>query len=614
MRSLLPTSRRRSRPSFALGVLVAVACLVVETSVGLFLREISPVQSLGVLYLIGLLLVASVWGFVLALPMAMVSTVIFDYFLLPPAWSLRLTRHEDLVILGVFIALTVLASVLARLARLLSTETAAREESDLSAELARLLLRSPELTSALPVAARKLAVALGLSSASISQAAITSDEKHVAIPLRGGGAPAALLVPADLSRSAMRRLSHRVVPSLEVLLEAARERERTATALRTSRDAFSRIAEEQAALRRLATLVAHTAPATVVFQAIAREMGQLLGVMHSVVIRYEPAGTTVVVGSWNVGREAMLPIGSRRAIEQGTVADHVFRTGTPARMDSLEGGGALSAELRSRGIISTVGCPIMVCDSLWGLAILASSTSRPLPDDAEARMLDFTELAAAALANARSDADLRASRARVVAASDAARRRIERDLHDGAQQRLVSLGLELRGIEAAIPPAREDLRRQVSATAKSLEETVIDLQELSRGLHPAVLAKGGLEPALTVLARRSALPIELEVSLPGRLVQQLEVTVYYVVSEALTNAAKHASASAVRVEVTTGEGLVQVSVHDNGIGGADPSGGSGLIGLTDRVEALGGRLSILSPAGGGTSLRADLPFEPAEGS
>ena len=594
-------------------MLVAVACLVVETSVGLVLRQFTPVQSLGVLYLIGLLLISSVWGLVLGLPMAVVSTVVYDYFLLPPAWSIRLTRHEDLAILGVFMALTLLTCALARVARLLSTEMAARQESDLSAELARLLLRSPELASALPAAARKLAVTLGLSSASISQAAITPDEKRVAFPLCGGGAPATLLVPAGLSRSAMRRLRDRVVPSLEILLEAAREQERTATALRASRDAFSRIADEQAALRRLATLVAHAAPATVVFQAIAREMGQLLGVMHSVVVRYESAETTVVVGSWNVGRDAMLPIGSRRSVEQGTVAELVLRTGAPGRMSSYEGSGALATELRSRGVVSTVGCPIMVGESLWGLAILASSTSLPLPEDAEARMLDFTELAAAALANARSNAALKASRARVVAAADAARRRIERDLHDGAQQRLVSLGLELRGIEAAVPPAREDLRRQVSATAKSLEETVLDLQELSRGLHPAILAKGGLEPALTVLARRSALPIELEVSLPGRLVQQLEVTVYYIVSEALTNAAKHASASAVRVEVTTGKGLVQVSVHDDGAGGADPSGGSGLIGLTDRVEALGGRLSILSPAGGGTSLRAELPFEPVGG-
>ncbi|MGH3375757.1 MAG: sensor histidine kinase, partial [Actinoallomurus sp.] len=190
--------------------------------------------------------------------------------------------------------------------------------------------------------------------------------------------------------------------------------------------------------------------------------------------------------------------------------------------------------------------------------------------------------------------------------------RIERDLHDGAQQRLVSLGLELRGIEAAIPSHREDLRRQVSTTAKSLEETVIELQELSRGLHPPVLATGGLKPALMVLARRSALPVELEVSLPGRLVQQLEGTVYYIVSEALTNAAKHALASVVRVSVSLDEELVQVSVHDDGSGGADPSRGSGLIGLTDRVEALDGRISILSPAGRGTSLRVELPYEPEE--
>ena len=595
-------------------MLVAVACLVVETLAGVILKQFTPVQSLGVLYLIGLLLIASVWGLVLAVPLAVVSTVAYDYFLLPPVWSLGLTRHEDLTILGVFMALTLLACALARLSRLLSAEMAAREEADLSAELARLLLRAPELSTALPTAARRLAAALRLPSASIRQAPITPDEDRVVFPLRGNGVSATLVVPAGLGRPAVRRLRDRVVPSLEVLLEAARERERTADALRTSRDALGRIAEEQAALRRLATLVAHASPPTEVFKAVAREMGQMLGAMHSLVVRYEPSRTAAVVGSWNdrPDLDASLPIGSRWTLERGTVSELVFRTGAPARVDSDEGDGEFANRPASRRVLSSVGCPIVVGRSLWGVAILSSSTSRPLPEDTETRMVEFAELAAAALANAQANDDLKASRARVVAASDAARRRIERDLHDGAQQRLVALGLELRGIEAAIPPQREDLRRQVSVTAKSLEETVIDLQELSRGLHPPILAKGGLEPALMVLARRSPLQVELDVSFPGRLAQQLEVTVYYIVSEAMTNAAKHAFASVVRVSVTVGEGLVQVCVHDDGAGGADPSGGTGLIGITDRVEALGGRISILSPAGGGTSLRIELPIEPEE--
>jgi signal transduction histidine kinase len=225
------------------------------------------------------------------------------------------------------------------------------------------------------------------------------------------------------------------------------------------------------------------------------------------------------------------------------------------------------------------------------------------------RMLEFTELAAAAIANAQGNADLKASRARVVAAADEARRRVERDLHDGTQQRLVSLGLELRGIGEAIPPELDEVRTQLARTAKSLDDAVVDLQELSRGLHPAILAKGGLKPALMMLARRSAMPVELDISVSGRFAQRFEVTVYYVVSEALTNAAKHAFASVVRVGLAMGCRTLRLSISDDGVGGADPSCGSGLIGLTDRVEAIGGKISIVSPAQGGTSLLIELPLD-----
>jgi signal transduction histidine kinase len=167
----------------------------------------------------------------------------------------------------------------------------------------------------------------------------------------------------------------------------------------------------------------------------------------------------------------------------------------------------------------------------------------------------------------------------------------------------------MRGIEAAIPHEFNDVRVQVAHTAKALEEAVAELQELSRGLHPAILAKGGLEPALMVLARRSPVPVELDVSLDERLPQRCEITVYYVVSEALTNTAKHAFASVVRVAVGVRDGIVRLSIQDDGVGGADPSHGSGLIGLTDRVEAVGGTITIHSPEGGGTTLLVEIPVE-----
>jgi signal transduction histidine kinase len=608
---LSSVSRRRPRPPLTLGVLVALACLVAETGLGALLQKISPVHALAAPYLIGLVFVTSFWGLWLGLAMALVSTVLFDYFLIPPAWSLTLTRPLDLTILGIFLGIAVLACPLARLARLLSAEVQAREDADLCAELARVLLRAPALGTALPIAATKLARVLGLPSASIRQSAVTASDGHAVFPLHGQGVRATLVVPARIGRPAMRRLQDRVVPALEVLLEAAHERERVSDALRSSCDQLAQVVEEQTALRRLATLVAHAAPPTEIFEAVAREMGQVLDVLHTVVARYDRDGTAVAVGSWNRRSEldAALPVTSRWTLEKGTASEVVWRTWAPARIDSYGGGGRLAALLRERGIVASVACPVVVGCSLWGLVIASASVTDPLPPDTDKRLMKFTELIAAAIANAQSDADLRASRARVVAAADEARRRIERDLHDGTQQRLVSIGLELRQVASAMPSDRDELGRELAGVAKALDEAVIDLQELSRGLHPAALAKGGLKPGLSVLARRCALPVELEVSFSCRFAQQVEVTAYYIVSEALTNAVKHASASAVRVRLDLHRKLLRVSVCDDGGGGADPSRGSGLLGLTDRVEALGGTLSIASPPGRGTSLLAELPFE-----
>ncbi|GLY73133.1 DUF4118 domain-containing protein [Actinoallomurus iriomotensis] len=609
--SLLATLERRPRPRLWLGFLVMAMCLTVETLLGVALAKVVPVESLGVLYLVGLLLVTSLWGLAMGLVMAVASTVVFDYFLIPPAWTLWLTKSEDLAILGIFISLSLLACALARAARLLSGEMEARQEADLSAELARLLLRAPDLNAALPATARRLADALTLPSASIDLGDVPAENGGLAFPLRGEGIRATLRVPGGLPRPVTRRLQDRVVPSLEVLLEAACEREQVAGALRASRDELARIAEEQAALRRLATLVAHVAPENEVFSAVAREMGQILGARHTLVVRYEPACAALNVGAWSPspGDDVNPPLGSRWTLEEGTVTELVARTGAPGRINGYTGRGPLSTQLRARGVVSAVGCPIIVGRSLWGVVVVSTRSADALPEDTEVRMMEFTELAAAAIANAQSNADLKASRARVVAAADEARRRIERDLHDGTQQRLVALGLELRGIEAAVPPEFADVRLQVAHTAKALEEAVVELQELSRGLHPAILAKGGLEPALMVLARRSPVAVELDVSLDERLPEPCEMTVYYVVSEALTNATKHAFASVVRVAVSVGNETVHLTIRDDGVGGADPSRGSGLIGLTDRVEAVGGTISILSPKGAGTTLLVEIPCE-----
>jgi signal transduction histidine kinase len=224
-------------------------------------------------------------------------------------------------------------------------------------------------------------------------------------------------------------------------------------------------------------------------------------------------------------------------------------------------------------------------------------------------MAEFTDLVATAIANADSRSQLAASRRRIVAAADEARRRIERNLHDGTQQRLVSLGLAVRAAEADVPPDRRGLRVELSGIATGLMDAVAELREFSRGVHPAILSEAGLGPALRALARRSTIPVDLDVRTDTRLSEPIEVAAYFVASEALANAAKHAQASRMEVSLAMRNGSLVLSIRDDGIGGADPGGGSGLVGLRDRVEALGGTIRIDSPPGGGTSLVVTLPID-----
>jgi signal transduction histidine kinase len=294
------------------------------------------------------------------------------------------------------------------------------------------------------------------------------------------------------------------------------------------------------------------------------------------------------------------------------IATRVFRTGCPARLEGVEfqnSPGSVAAWLRTTGLRSTVAVPIIVDERVWGMAALGSLRPEPMPPDTEARMSDFADLVATAIANAATRADLIASRARIVAAADDGRRRLERDLHDGAQQRLVALGLQVRLAEASVPPDGHVLGEQLGDIASGLTGVMADLQEISRGIHPAILSKGGLGPALKTLARRSAVPVTLKLAIDQHLPDSVEVGAYYVVSEALTNAAKHARASHVAVHARAKDGVLSLSIGDDGIGGADFGKGSGLIGLRDRVEALGGRIWITSPAGSGTSLEATIPLD-----
>jgi signal transduction histidine kinase len=397
-------------------------------------------------------------------------------------------------------------------------------------------------------------------------------------------------------------------PDTEARLGQFTELMATAIANAESRAARAVLTEEQAALRRVATLVAQGASPQDLFEAVAEEVGRLLPVGSASMARFEPDGSVTTVASWHT-TEAAFPPGKRWPTEGTNVSWMVLQTGRSARLDDFSAAtDPIGVAAREAGIKSAVGSPIVVKGHLWGV-MTATSTEGPMPPGTEERLASFTELVATAIANAKSAGDLAASRRRIVAASDETRRRIERNLHDGTQQRLVSLGLAVRAAEANLPPERVDLRAELSGVAEGLVAAVEELQELSRGIHPAILSKGGLGPALQALAHRSAIPVDLGIGADVRLAEPIEAAAYFVASEALANAAKHSEASRIDLSLAQRDGSLVLSVRDDGVGGADAGRGSGLVGLTDRVEALGGSIRVSSRPGKGTQITAELPLE-----
>jgi signal transduction histidine kinase len=398
-------------------------------------------------------------------------------------------------------------------------------------------------------------------------------------------------------------------PDTEARLAKFTELVATAIANTESREELTRLAEEQAALRRVATLVANGAQPAEVSQAVIDEVGQVIGADAAALFHFESDRIATMASTWSMSGPS-LPVGTQLPIEKGTAARLIVETRRPARINSYDGvPGATVALARELGWRSAVAAPVIVDGRLWGMAIVYSTSDRLLPPDTEERLLQFTDVVATAIANADSRAQLDLSRSRIVATADATRRRIERDLHDGAQQQLVSLALQLRAAQAMVPTELSEHRAELSNVVEGLTGVLDDLREIALGIHPAVLADGGLAPALKTLARRSPLPVELDVRVDGRLSEQVEVAAYYVVSEALTNAAKYARASVVLVDVEQRNRMLCVIVQDDGRGGADPERGSGLIGLQDRAEAIGGTISLVSPEGNGTSLRVELPLD-----
>lgn len=367
-----------------------------------------------------------------------------------------------------------------------------------------------------------------------------------------------------------------------------------------------RLVEEQAALRRVATLVAGNAAPERVFQTVTEEVCDLLGLQTAVLHRFEGGRTSTIVGKFGAptGR---FELGNEVELEIGT-ALQVLETRAPARSDysTLSGPGA--AELRGLGFGGAVGVPITVAGAIWGCLVVALKEDEAMPVETEHRLQAFAELVALAVSSAQAREELEASRLRIVEASDTERRRIERNLHDGAQQRLVALSVGLRIAQGKLPEAADEAARLLEVASEELVEALTELRELAQGIHPAMLTERGLEPALEVLAARAPLVVELDVELPERLPEPVETAAYYTVSEALANVVKHADACSAAVRVECADGEVVVEVADDGAGGADAERGSGLRGLRDRVETLDGELLVESATGRGTVVRAELPI------
>jgi signal transduction histidine kinase len=368
------------------------------------------------------------------------------------------------------------------------------------------------------------------------------------------------------------------------------------------------LVQEHAALRRMATLVARGPSPADVFAAVTRETGELLGAQRSTLLRVETPERAAVVAGWSRGAAPAVPVGHTAVIDGRGILGRMLRVAAPVRIDDFdEVGGSVAALMRRLGIRSAAAGPIVLGGRIWGALTASWPAGESMPAGAEDRVAAFAELVSLAIENAEARQQLAASSARLVAAADEARRRIERDLHDGAQQRLVAAALELAVLDRRLDRDPEGARTALARAREHLEGGLGELRDLARSIHPAVLTDRGLEAALDALVDLSPVPVDLRITVPDRLDAAIEATVYFLVSEALTNVARYARADAVSVDVAPAGGDLVVTVADDGVGGADPGTGSGLRGLVDRVHAIGGRLQVISAPGQGTCLRAHLP-------
>jgi signal transduction histidine kinase len=656
--------RGRFWVEIVLAVVVGVAAFVVAAVVSTAARSHVPTVLLGLVLLLAVLAVARFAGILYALPAGVVTILAFDWYFLPP---LRNLDGATVLVLGLFLGMSVIVGALAtqagrRAARSEQARGVLADEQAALRRVATLVARQPSPAEVFAAVTEEAAGLLHLDSTHLvvyerDQTATVVGSCNprgqpipvgTRVPVEGdniigrvfrtqqpariddygdAGGPVAEKVRSIGVRAAVGvpvlaggRLwgvlavgSSRPEPlpaDTEIRIGAFTELVGTAIANSDARTEIERLAGEQAALRRVATLVARGAETGEVFAAVAREVS---GVMHlpvAAVQRYEDDGeTTTVMAAWSDRPHPFQP-GTRWPYHASGLGARVRQAGRAGRVvDYSRRRGAFAAKARELGLYSVAGAPIIVNGAVWGLVTIAS-TDGPLPDRTEDRLAEFTELLGTAIANTQSRTELSASRARIVAAADETRRRLERDLHDGIQQRLVSLALKAGTIATMTPQPVDKIQGELSLLADGLGTALDELREVSHGIHPAILSEAGLGPALEALARRSAVPVELDLSLGPRLGEHVEAAGYYIASEAITNVAKHAQATVIDMRADGCDGALTLSISDDGIGGADPGRGSGIIGLKDRVEALGGTISVLSPPGHGTALHVQLPADP----
>jgi signal transduction histidine kinase len=619
---------------------------------------------IGLAYVAGVIGVARTLGVAYAVPVAMVGMLAYDWFYLPPTHELEVPDTANLVDLLVFLGVAVLIGQLAADA-VRRAERSERARAAIAAEqaalrrVATLVARGVPPDEVFAAVAREIAQVMGVHATHMarynSDGTATGvgswspggthmrvgtrralDETSVMGQVLKRGRPARIESYDDASgdvaamtqelnvRSsvgapilvdgqlwgvivASSRRDQSLPDNTEPRLEEFTELVATAIANTEARTEVHRLADEQAALRRVATLVARGSRAADVFAAVAEEVGQLLRIEDTALLRYEADGTATIVVNRIEGAIGT-PVGTRVTLEGKNVANLVLETGRSVRQDDYDAEvtDALGRYVNSLGFHSGVGSPIVVEGQLWGVMIAVSHRAASLPGGAEARMEEFTELIGTAISNIQARSDLAASRARIVAAADDERRRVVRDLHDGAQQRLVHTIVTLKLAQRA---AMENGGVPASLVTEALTEAELattELRELAHGMLPSVLTRGGLRAGLEALAGRMALPVEISLS-ASRLPVAVEATAYFVVAEALTNVAKHSGAEHADVSVHVEDGKLRLQVRDDGVGGAQPDG-SGLVGLADRLAVLHGLLQVESPRDGGTILQATIPL------